>query len=237
VPKIHNKPIKKDQEKGSNKRAKGQSKAPWSGAPDCPVCHRTVSGAPPDNVRCTRELDFQLFTFGNFQRHFAIIHRTVWCTTGQCPVLQKRATLNSLASGIRSAKIHRTVRCDSGATASSRATVDCNTLNARLRAQRSRARAGGTPDSLQGLSGAPPDSQAGPQDRAPTVETLRPGDVASAPDSVRWRTGLSGAPCDRSLHQRSSLVVGAINTPNHPHIQVIQVFHLPTTYKSSGIQF
>jgi hypothetical protein len=201
------------------------------------VCHRTVSGAPPDNVRCTRELDFQLFTFGNFQRHFAIIHRTVWCTTGQCPVLQKRATLNSLASGIRSAKIHRTVRCDSGATASSRATVDCNTLNARLRAQRSRARAGGTPDSLQGLSGAPPDSQAGPQDRAPTVETLRPGDVASAPDSVRWRTGLSGAPCDRSLHQRSSLVVGAINTPNHPHIQVIQVFHLPTTYKSSGIQF
>jgi hypothetical protein len=31
--------------------------------------------------------------------------------TGQCPVLQGRATLNSLASGIRSAKIHRTVRC------------------------------------------------------------------------------------------------------------------------------
>jgi hypothetical protein len=57
---------------------------------------------------------------------------------------------------------------------------------------------GGTPDSLQGLSGAPPDSQAGPQDRAPTVGTLRPGDVAGAPDSVRWRTGLSGAPCDCS---------------------------------------
>jgi hypothetical protein len=31
---------------------------------------------------------------------------------------------------------HRTVRCDSGATATSRATVDCNALNARLRAQR-----------------------------------------------------------------------------------------------------
>jgi hypothetical protein len=41
---------------------------------------------------------------------------------------------------------------------------------------------GGTPDSLLGLSGAPPDSQAGPQDRAPTVGTLRPGDVAGAPD-------------------------------------------------------
>jgi hypothetical protein len=31
---------------------------------------------------------------------------------------------------------HRTVRCASGATTTSRATVDCNALNARLRAQR-----------------------------------------------------------------------------------------------------
>jgi hypothetical protein len=49
-------------------------------------------------------------------------------------------------------------------------TVDYNAFNARQRAQRSRARAGGTPDSLQDLSGAPPDSQAGPHVRAPTVE-------------------------------------------------------------------
>jgi hypothetical protein len=75
---------------------------------------------------------------------------------------------------------------------------------------------GGTPDSLQDLSGAPLDSQAGPQDRAPTVGTQRPGDVAGAPDTVRWRTGLSGAPSDSSLHQTASLVVGVINIPNHP---------------------
>jgi hypothetical protein len=37
---------------------------------------------------------------------------------------------------------------------------------------------------------------------APTVRTQRPGDVAGAPDSVRWRTGLSGAPYDSSPHQR-----------------------------------
>jgi hypothetical protein len=135
------------------------------------VCHRTVSGAPPDSVPCTRELDAQLFTFGNFQRSSAIIHRTVRCTTGQCPVPQGRATLNSPASGIRSTIIHRTVRCDSGATTTSRATVDCNALNARLRAQMSRARAVGTPD-----------SQATPPVRAPTVGTQRPGDVAGAPD-------------------------------------------------------
>jgi type II secretory pathway pseudopilin PulG len=95
-------------------------------------------------------------------------------------------------------------------------TVDCNALNARQRAQRSRARAGGTPDSLQDLSDAPPDRQAGPHVRAPTVRTQRPGDVVGAPDSVRWRTRLSGAPCDNSLHQTASLVVGVINTPNHP---------------------
>jgi hypothetical protein len=45
-----------------------------------------------------------------------------------------------------------------------------------------RARVGGTPDSLQDLSGAPPDSQAGPQVRAPTVGTQRPGDVAVGVD-------------------------------------------------------
>jgi hypothetical protein len=123
---------------------------------------------------------------------------------------------------------HRTVRCDSGATATSCATVDCNALNARLRVQRSRAHAGGTPDSLQGLSGAPPNSQAGPQDRAPTVGTQRPGDVAGAPDSVRWRTGLSGAPVDSSLHQRSSLVVGAINTPTTPTFKSSKFLHFYT---------
>jgi hypothetical protein len=137
---------------------------------------------------------------------------SVWCTRG---LQAEPFTFGK--SQRRSAIIHRTVRCDSGAAATSSATVVCNALNARQRAQRSRARAGGTPDSLQGMSGAPPDSQADPQVRAPTVGTQRPGDVAGTPDSVRWRTGLSGAPVNCSLHQRSSLVVGAINTPTTPH--------------------
>jgi hypothetical protein len=189
----------------------------------CPgLAHRTVrctTGQCPVHQGTRRPtLHLREFSEGS-----AIIHRTVRCTTGQCSVLQGRATLSSPASGIRSAIIHRTVsgahrtvRCDSGATTTSRAMVDCNTLNVRLRVQRSKARAGGTPDSLQGLSDAPPDSQAGPQVRAPTVRTHRPGDVTGAPDSVRWRTGLSGAPCDSSLHQMASLVVGAINTPTTP---------------------
>jgi hypothetical protein len=180
---------------------------------------------PPDSVRCTRGLQAELLTFGNSQRRFAIIHRTVRCTTGQCPVPQGRATLNSPASGIRSAKIHRTVRCDSGATTTSRATVDCNALNARLRVQRSRARAGGTPDSLQDLSGAPPDSQAGPQDRAPTVEPQRSADVVGAPDSVRWRTGCPVRHATAAF-QRPSFGGWGYKYPNHPTFNSIQVFTL-----------
>jgi hypothetical protein len=85
-------------------------------------------------------------------------------------------------------------------------TVDCRHIKCAGARAEVRARAGGTPD-----------SQAGPHVRAPTVGTQRPGDVVGAPDSVRWRTGLSGAPCDSSLHQTASLVVGAINTPTTPH--------------------
>jgi hypothetical protein len=125
---------------------------------------------PPDSVRCTTG---QCPVHQGTRRptlHLREFSEELRYSSPDCPVPQGRVTLNSPASGIRSAIIHRTVRCDSGATATSRATVDCNALNARLRAHRSRARAGGTPDSLQGLSGAPPDSQAGPQVRAPTIK-------------------------------------------------------------------
>jgi hypothetical protein len=83
------------------------------------------------------------------------------------------------------------------------------------RAEVRHARSGAL-DTLQYMSGVPPDIQAGAAVRAPTIGTQRPGDVAGTPDSVRWSTGLSDAPCDNSLHQTASLVVGVINTPNHP---------------------
>jgi hypothetical protein len=209
VPKVHTKPIKRPRN-GFIKESKGQPKVAL-------VWRTGLSAVPPDSVRCTRELDAQLFIFGNSSEGSAIIHRTVRCTTGQCPVPQGRATLNSPASGIRSAIIHRTypVSQRSNAYFARNGRLQCIKC-APARAE-DRARAGGTPDSLQDLSGAPPDSQASPQVRAPTVGTQRPGDVAGAPDSVRWRTGLSGAPYDSSLHQTTSLVLGAINTPTTPH--------------------
>jgi hypothetical protein len=148
------------------------------------VCHRTVSGAPPNSVRCTRDSNSELLTFGN--------------------------------SGSHSAIIHRTVRCASGATTTSAPMVACNNIKcATVRAEVRHAPEGAL-DSLQDLSGAPPDCPVAQKTEAPTVRIQRLSDMAGAPDSVRWRTGLSGAPCDSSLYQTASLVVGAINTPNHP---------------------
>jgi hypothetical protein len=74
VPKVHNKPIKRPR-KGSNKESKRQ--------PKCALVWRTgLFGAPPNSVRCTRESDSELATFGNSGGRSAIIHRTVWCSTG-----------------------------------------------------------------------------------------------------------------------------------------------------------
>jgi hypothetical protein len=158
VPKVHNKPIKRPRkrvqtkEQRDNRRhpglahrtvrcATGQcpvhqgtpswtshihenSEAPRYNSADCPVHHRTVSGALEEN-------DSELASFGNSLRY-------------NSPDM----------SGA-----HRTVRCNGGATTTSAQRSPATALNTRQRAQRSSARAGGTPD-----------SQAGPHVRAPTVE-------------------------------------------------------------------
>jgi hypothetical protein len=123
---------------------------------------------------------------------------------------------------------HRTVRCASRATTTSRATVDCNSIQCATVRAEVRARAGGAPDSLHDLSGAPPDSLVAPQVRASTVEPQWSADVAGAPDSVRWRTGLSGAPCDITL---PTAIFGGwgykyLNHPTFNGIQVSTLLHL-----------
>jgi hypothetical protein len=128
---------------------------------------------PPDSVRCTKDSNSELLTFGNSEARFAIIHQTVRCSTGQCPVA------------------HRTVRCARGATATSRQRssaggIKCATLRARVRAEPD-----GTPDTEQCLSGAPPDCPVAQKTEAPTVGIQRPGDVAGAPDCpVRHATAV-----------------------------------------------
>jgi hypothetical protein len=158
----------KSPRKGSNKRAKDNPK----GSPG--LAHRTV--------RCTREPNSKLATFGNLGGRSAVIHRTVQCSTG----------LSGAPSGVTTIPHQRSF-----------ATLQCATARAEVKAG-----AEGAPDSEQDLSGAPPDCPVTQLSEAPTVGTQRLGDVAGAPDSVRWRPGLSGAPYDRSLHQRSTWGLG-----------------------------
>jgi hypothetical protein len=74
VPKVQHKPIKV-QERVQIKRAKDNPKAAL-------VWRTELSGVPPDSVRCTREPNSELATFGNSGSHSAIIHRTARCSTG-----------------------------------------------------------------------------------------------------------------------------------------------------------
>jgi hypothetical protein len=60
----------------------------WSGAPDSPVCHWTVSGAPGLYW-------FQLASLGFLQAHSAIIHRTVRCATGLSGVTAEQRLLRA----------------------------------------------------------------------------------------------------------------------------------------------
>jgi hypothetical protein len=152
----------------------------------CPsLAHRTVSGATLDSVRCTRGLHAELFTFGKIQRRSAIIHRTVRCTPDSVRCPRGERLWNSPASGIRSAIIHRTCPVSQRSNDYFAPTVTCRSVKcAPERAEVRHARCG-APDTLQYMSGEPPDIKAGPAVRAPTVGTQRPGDVAGAPDTVR----------------------------------------------------
>ena len=82
---------------GSTKEQRSNRRLLWSGAPDCPVHHQTVSGAPEDfNANSSPS--------GILQSRRAIIHRTVRCSNGT-------RLRNSPASGNQSgcsAIIHRT---------------------------------------------------------------------------------------------------------------------------------
>jgi hypothetical protein len=158
-----------------------------------------------------------------------LAHRTVRCTTGQCPVHQglqlQTAHLREFWRPVRYNSPDCLV-CQRG-NGYFAPTVACNSIQCATVRAVVRLAPEGASDRLQDLSGAPPDCPVPQKTEAPTVRIQQPGDVAGAPDSVRWRTGLSGAPCDSSLHQTASLVVGAINNPNHPPFMVSKFFNFP----------
>jgi hypothetical protein len=111
VPKVQHKPIKSPR-KGSNKKSKRQLK-------DALVWRTGLSGVPSDSVRCTREINSELATFGNFRSHSAIIHRTVRCAKRSNGYMRQQssamATVNSEQCRLRAQSqsrrqiAHRTV--------------------------------------------------------------------------------------------------------------------------------
>jgi hypothetical protein len=129
---------------------------------------------PPDSVRCTRGLQLKLVALGNFQSQRAKIHRTVRCTSDSVRCSEERRGSGTRQPRVfhssRSAIIHRTVRCICGATATSGANSYLQRIYcAPARAEVRHAHAG-APDTLQYMSGAPPDIKAGPEVRTPTVD-------------------------------------------------------------------
>jgi hypothetical protein len=159
VPKVQHKPTKNPR-KGSNKKSKRQPKVAL-------VWRTRLSGVPPDSVRCTREINSKLATFGNLGSHSAIIHRTIRCSTGLFGV-PSRATVASA-----------TVKFNGRLT-----TLQCADCARRSQSGR-KWRTGqwtGPVRCTTGLSG-------GPHVKSSNGRTLTVGWRG-------WRTGLSGAPVD-----------------------------------------
>jgi hypothetical protein len=138
----------------STKEQRGNRRHLWSGGTGLSGVHRTVSGAPEDS-------NSNSSPSGISRGNSAIIHRTVRCTPDsvRCSKEERPHELASFGNLQRlvhynspdMSGVHRTVRCTSGATAT------CDALNARTARAEVRRAHTGAPNTLQCMSGAPPD--------------------------------------------------------------------------------
>jgi hypothetical protein len=153
------------------------------GAPDstvytgqCPVHHRTVSGAPEDS-------NSNLPPSGNSRGTRAIIHRTVRCTPDnvRCSMEESPPELASLGKTEQVLRynspdmsgVHRTVWCNSGATNTSRQRSPAGAFNARQKRAEVRHAHTGAPDMEQYMSGVHRTSRRAQKTEAPTVGIQR----------------------------------------------------------------
>jgi hypothetical protein len=167
----------------STKEQRGNRRHLWSGGTGLSGVHRTVSGAPPDSVRCTRGLQLELATVGNFSGRRAIIHRTVRCTPDsvRCSKEARPSEFGSLGNAQRLLRynspdmsgVHRTIRCNSGATTISAPTATCGAFNARSARAEGRRAHTGAPDKEQCMSGVHRTSRRAHKSEAPTVRIQR----------------------------------------------------------------
>jgi hypothetical protein len=129
---------------------------------------------------------------------------------------------------------HRTVRCASGATTTSHATVDCNAFNARTQRTEHAQKAHRTV-----YRTCPVHHQTAQRPHQSELQRSEPN------DRLTWlahRTVSGGAPDCLVRHATNSLPTATFGGwgykyPNHPTFNCIQVFQLPTPYKSYNIQY
>jgi hypothetical protein len=201
---------------------KASRETPWSGAPDCPVAHRTVSGAPGGLALNSSASGF------SWSRR-AIIHRTVRCTPDSVRCSKGTRLWNSPASGFHegcSAIIHRTCPVCTGLSGASseqrllrRQRLPAVHL---MRAQRAQ-KAGAPIPAHRTVNSACPVRHRTSR-RAPKSELQR----SDSNGRVTWLshrtcpvcTGLSGAPYDRQLSPTARFWLVAINTTPTGHFKV-----------------
>jgi hypothetical protein len=186
----------------------------------CPVHHRTVSGAPEDSNANSPPSGISGGTR-------AIIHRTVRCSQEERP--QELAGFGNLQRLVRynspdMSGVHRTVRCNSGATAIRRQRLPATQLMRALRAQK----AGAPILAHQTRNSRCPVCTGHPG--GPTSQKLQRSESNGSDDVAGHRTCLV-------RHRTDSLPTATFGGwgykyPNHPTIHCIQVFHFSTTYKS-----
>jgi hypothetical protein len=131
---------------------------------------------------------------------------------------------------------HQTVRCASGATTTSHATVDCNTFNVRLRAQRTEH----AQKAHQTVYRTCPVHHQTAQ--RPHQSELQRSEPNGRLTWLAHRTVSGGAPDCPVRHATDNLPTATFGGwgykyHNHPTFNCIQVFQLPTPYKSYSIQY
>jgi hypothetical protein len=221
----------------STKEQRANRRHLWSGTPDCPMCHRTVSGAPPDMSGAPGDSNSNSPPSGISRGTRAIIHRTVRCA--------KEEQSQELASF---GKLQRLVRYNSpdcpvctglsGVTPEQRLVGANGYLRCIKCAQR--AQKSGAPIMAHRTANSTCPVCTG-HPGGPTRQKLQRSE-SNGSDDVAGGTGLSGVhrtvrcAIEQTASQRPHLVVWAINTPTTPPF-IASKFSTSQLLQELGIQF
>jgi hypothetical protein len=198
------------------------------------VCHRTVSGAPPDMSGALEDSNSNSSPSGNSRANSAIIHRTVRCTPDsvRCSKEERPQELASFGDSFQLLR-YNSPDCLvntglSGVSAGQRLfrrqrLPAAHLLRASERRSQARPcwRTGHSTVHVRCATGHP----GGPRSQSSNGQNPTALVTWLAHRTCPVCTGLSSAPCDRQPHQTASLVVGAINTPNHPPFIESKISH------------